>query len=95
MKKRPTGKTIGGRAFGTKKISKAEELRGVQDVIVDKFDRLARTRKDLELDKRLGKEIRAYLTKRRERKMPVDQKMLKQYIVQLKRKMLQEITFKK
>ncbi|NLR91589.1 MULTISPECIES: hypothetical protein [Flammeovirga] len=86
-------KKITGKALLPKKKSKADQLRNQgKDLISVKFDRLSKTKPNLKLEQRLGEEIRAYLTRRRKNNFPVEEKMLKSYISQIKARLLKEVT---
>ncbi|NME68203.1 hypothetical protein [Flammeovirga aprica] len=73
-----------------KKLSKAEQLRGTQNVIAKRFDHCVARHKELDLQGKLGEEIRKFLKKRRERGFAVEEKVLKQHIIQIKRNLLKE-----
>lgn len=73
-----------------KKISKAEELRGTQDVISKRFNHQSILNKELNLQEKLVQEIQSFLKSRREKGFAVEERILKQHIIQIKRKLLKE-----
>lgn len=83
-------KVILNKGVFKKKISKAEELRGTVDVISKRFDHQSVKHKSLNLPKLLRDDIRKFLRSRREKGFAVDEKILKQHIIQIKRRLLRE-----